>query len=1082
MLRIVRSNRVESLLAALAARLADEPLASPFIREQVLVPSPAMGRWVNLQLARAHGVAANLAYPLPASFVWGLCADLLADLLEDVPETDPLGRERMTWRTFSLLPALLGEPAFEPLRRYLTDDTEGLKRWQLAGRVADVFDRYQLYRPEFIRDWDAGQGDDWQAPLWRHLSAGLADRHRVAVIGRLLETLAAAEPPRADLPRRVSLFAVSTLPPLLVEVMQALAAHVDVDLYLHAPTPEFWSDLVSQKTLARKRLATPDEADLWEVGNPLLASWGRQGQALQDLLLSADLPMDEEELFAEPSGDSILSCLQRDIYRLRAPLPREQRRTLAPDDSLQVHVCHSPLRECQVLHDRLLAMLEADPDLCPEDILVMIPDISGYAPYIEAVFDRDRDDPRPSIPWNLSDISVADEHPLVAVFLSLLDLPRSRFSYSEILSYLDVPELAAHFGLDADAVVRVKSWLAAANLRWGLDGAHKARLGLPPEEENTWAQARARLFGGYALGDSDPFDGISPIADVEGGAAESLGQFWRLLSLLDDAAGRLTAPRDARGWQLTMQGLLADFFGEREDEDGRIQKIRDAAAELAEQADGDDTLLSPALVRRWMEERLGSDDRHGRYFSGGVSICGMRPMRSLPFKVICVLGLDDKAFPRRERPSEFDRMRSDWKPGDPRGGDEDRYLFLETLLCARRRLYLGYVGRDMRRNSALQPSVLLRELLDYLDQQYLPDGEAGDRPLSECLTHAHPMQPFSPANFSGPDASYDAYWCGVAEALAMRESGSAQAERDLSGGRLADAPEPMRELTLMQLHRFLRHPMRYLVNSRLRIYLREEAAEEDDEVFALDHLSAFFLKQRLADGWLRDREPSPEILRAEGALPHGTFAELAYTDQQDALAPLRDRLAAYRGADTRYRDLQLRAELADGSLFLSGRIAGIHPELGLLRYRPSKIKGVDRLALWIDHLAWCAAGGGGPSSLFTSDGGFVFRDGIAPDEAQAKLKGYLDLYWAGIHRPLPLLTGASYAYASSLHKSSTADPMTAAWRDWAGNGFMDIPGDRDDAYVQLLTRGAPATPLDSPAFAELATSVYGDLLRAGEAI
>jgi len=759
MLHICRSNRVESLLERLAGRFIDEPLSSPLLPEVVVTPSPAMARWVNLQLAVRHGVAANYRYLLPASFIWQLARELLGDL----PETDPLAPDIMTWKVYALLPELIGEQAFVSIAHYLQQDAGGLKRFQLAARIAEVFDRYQFYRPEQLRDWAAGKDGQWQAVLWRRLTRGMT-RHRLAVTERLLSSLSRSHTP-VGIPERVSLFAVSSLPPLFVEVLHALAAHTRIDLYLHSPTDQYWADLVTQKTLARKRLAQPEAAELWETGNSLLASWGRQGQALQDLLLMQETPATEEDAFSVPGTTSLLQHLQRDIFTLRTMAAPGERVAIDADDSLQVHVCHSPQRECQVLHDRLLAMLDGDPGLRPEDMLVMVPEISLYAPYIEAVFEQDAESDRPFIPWNLSDISLRDEHPLVRVFLQLLDLPHSRFSHTEILSCLDVPELAGRFDLDSEAVALIREWLAGARLRWGLNAAHKRQFGLPGTEENTWAQVERRLFGGYALGEGELFEGIAPIAGVDGARGEILGRFWRLLSCLADYAERLRSPRRAGEWQDCLGRLMDDFFGQYEDEEGRIQKIRDALADLTGQAGSLDEALPIALVRHWLEQQLGTHTRHGRYFSGGVTFCGMRPMRSLPFRVICVLGLHDRAFPRREQPADFDLMREQWRPGDPRKGAEDRYLFLETLLCARQVLYLSYVGRDIRNNSERQPSVLLRELLDYIDQQYVDAGsDAGDR-FSARLTQVHPLQPFSARNYRGEPRSYDGDWCAVAQAL-----------------------------------------------------------------------------------------------------------------------------------------------------------------------------------------------------------------------------------------------------------------------------------------------------------------------------
>jgi exodeoxyribonuclease V gamma subunit len=1142
MLHICRSNRVEALLDRLARRLGTNPPASPFTPELVVTPSPAMARWVQLGLARAHGVAANLSYPLPASFVWQLARDLLGDL----PEEDALALEPMAWRIFGALPGLLAEPAFTPLRHYLAADAASgaaaVRRWQLATRIADAFDRYQLYRPDLIRGWSDPDGrgdgagatgeDAWQPILWRHLIERLG-QHRVAVIDRLLGRLAAG--PCPGLPERASLFAVSSLPPLLVEVFRALAARTRVDLYLHCPTDQFWADLVTQKVQARKRLDHPEEADLWEVGNPLLSSWGRQGQALQDLLLCGETPMEDTDAWVDPQADTLLHRLQHDIFHLVGPEARPL--PLSPNDSLQVQICHSPLRECQVLHDWLLDLFEREPDLRPEDCLVTIPEIDAYAPYIEAVFERDPSGARPHIPWNLSDISLRDEHPLIRIFLQLLDLPDSRFGHAEILCYLDVPELAQAFGLDAEAVAQVKALLEEARLRWGLDGAHKARLGLPEVVENTWAQAEQRLFGGYALAaagcgpepepepESDPGSGsdarfadIAPIAGVEGGAALALGCFWRLLAELQQTAADLARPRRVAEWQGTLSRLLATFFGDLGDPDGRVQKVRDALADLAEQAavldakspGGADEAIPLALVRHWLGDRLGNTSRRGRYFRGGVTFCGMRPMRSLPFQVICCLGLRDGVFPRPDRPVAFDLMRRTWRPGDPRKGDEDRYLFLETLLCARRRLYLSYVGRDLRRNAERQPSVLLRELLDAIDQRFglppQPDRmqRPGDQPLpfSASLTRVAPLQPFSPRNFqdAGPAAgpSFDAGWCELARATLAtvrrgteRESGEPRLE-PWPRTRLPSAPDALREVSLTQLERWLRHPLRHFVRTRLQIDLHEKDAEPDDEPFALDHLQKFELKRHLVLGPLgqtpgRDRGAVLGIraLAARGDLPHGAFAGLTYTDALEEIAPILSELEPYTGSTPQQVPVDLAFDpesnlgLPDGPTRLVGQIPGLYSGLGLLRVRPANLKGVDILALWLHHLAWCAAVPTPPygrreSLLIAQDRSFRVDDDLGQASARRHLALYLRLYWEGLHRPLPVLPKASHAYARCLHEGKA--PERPVSQQWNGNGFQDIPGEREDPYVQVVLRGQAPDLLAMPEFAELAEALYGEVL------
>jgi len=1074
MLNITRSNALERLLDPLAQQLSANPLASPLRAEIVVVPSPAMARWINLGLARRHGIAANIDYPLPASFVWRLGSRLL----EDVPEQDPMAREAMALKIFAALPAMLAQPVFITLKRYLALDEDGVKRWQLSERIADVLDRYQYYRPALIRDWSQGAGSDWQAALWRQLATGLADQHRVAVIERLVRRLAAQH---VELPARVSVFGVSSLPPLLLEVIHALAQETQVDLYLHTPTDGYWSDLVSARELARKRLADPENDNLWEVGNPLLSSWGRQGQALGDLLLDRDIPSHDTDVFAPVSQACLLTRVQADIFALR-PTPADTDRCLLPlDDSIQVHICHSALRECQVLHDQLLGMFDADAQLQPEEVLVMVPEISLYAPCIEAVFGRDSSAGRPWIPWNISDISLQDQHPLIRVFLQLLELPGSRFSRSEVLSFLDVPELARHFGLEGDAGVQLRAWLRQAQIRWGLDGAHKQRLGLPAVEENTWRQAEQRLFGGYALAGPDLFQGIAPIDGVAGADAQVLGRFWRLLSLLADTAQRLAKPRSAAEWQGLLGRLLMDFFGEWDDEDDKIQKIRDAAAQMGTQAAGMEEPLSLHLVRHWLAESLGTQARRGRYFSGGVTFCGMRPMRSLPFAVICVLGLHDQAFPRRARPIEFDRMRREWRPGDPRIADEDRYLFLETLLCARKRLYLSYVGRDIRDNTPRQPSVLVQELLDYIDQNYRLADQGPQQRLSEHLTRVHPLQAFSRRNFQHESGSYDPYWRDVAKLTQRAAAPEGGSTLNWPESRLSPPPEEMRSVTLDQLQRFLRHPIRYFVDARLQVRLGEDPPEDDDECFAPDGLQRFQLQQRLVQQYLRGQDLSGQAFSAEGLLPHGAVAQSVLSELREQVAPLMEQLQPC----PRWRPpIPIDLEFPDrgGGLRLSGTLSEIDSEHGLMRWKPTAAKGKDILALWLEHLAWCASGVAGEkcSRLYTSGSCFALEQSLDARAARKHLAALLRLYWRGLQQPLLLLPGASYAYAVKHHEQGKADPYVAARKAWAGTPINGFPGDRDEPYVQLVMRGVEGNPLQHADFAALAEQFFGPALAAGQ--
>ena len=1052
-LNILSSNRVESLQQILGHRLSEQALTDPLAQDIIVVPTYAMARWLNLQIAQQKGIAANIEYPLPAAWVWRLAVSIL----DQVPEQDPLQRDHTSWRIFNLLPSMAETQSFAPLRHYLQDDDADINRWQLATRIAEVFERYQLYRPELIRDWAQASGEDWQAELWRALISDTGENHRVAVLGKLIERLNSSLDDSL-LPERISLFAVSSLPPLLVQVIHALALHTEITLYQHSPTDQYWADLRDRKSLSRIRLENPQQAEYFEIGNDLLASWGRQGQALQDLLLDHEtLPACDWEFYQAPGKSSLLRTIQQTIFDLDS-----SGSVVEADQSLSIHVCHSPMRECQVLRDQLLAMIDRDPSLRPEDILVMIPEISRYAPYIEAVFNNDETSPV-RLPWNLSDISLADQHPLVMTFLQLLKLPGSRFTYSEVMAYLDIEEVRQRFEIDDQALEDIHSILEQSRIRWGIDAAHKTSLGLPAKQENTWQAARQRIFAGYAFADIEYWDGIAPIADIDGNRAQSLGKFWRLFESLLYWREQLDSTCSASEWQDRLNRLLDDLFDERNRQEARLQQIRDAINELqlAENA-----RLSPSLLVHWMEQQLASQELHGRLFSGGVCFCGMRPMRSLPFRVICLLGMNDGAFPRSENRIEFDRMSKSWRPGDPTRGDQDRYLMLETLLCTRQALYISYTGRSLKDNSECQPSVLVRELLDFVDSL---SGQDADHSFSDSLTTQHPMQAFASNNYYPYASSYDNYWCQIANRI--RQADSSIHKQTWSNRSLAGVTPDEPGIQLDDLRRFLVDPIKYFFNRRLKLWFRTQTDDEDEEPFSLDGLDKWSIKQRIAGDWLLGQDPRPELLLAEGRLPHGHAAFASFADIVADMEALLVPLQAYRGVPR--SSYPVHCQVGD-DYTLSGQVSHYYPGKGLMHFNNSSLKGKHLLALWIDHLALCACGlyqEQDSCRLITPDASLQF-DRLDFRSAIKQLRSYVSFYHTGLEYPLPVFPQASYAWAR------TDDAQKArkdASRAWYGNDYRN--GDRDYSYVKLAARGSMEEPFTSPDFEACAERLYATALK-----
>ena len=1062
-LTILSSNRVETLQSKLTQQLAVQPLRDPFAQEVIVVPTYAMARWLNLRIAQQQGIAANIDYPQAGAWIWALAGTILGG----AAKPDPYSREALNWQVFSLLPGLLEDESFAPLRHYLDDDRSGLKRWQLAQRIADAFDRYQLYRPDKIRAWSAGKEHHWQARLWRKITAARKQEHRLEVIARVIGHLN-DDSRSVELPERISLFAMSRLAPVFIEFIHALAGRTEILLYQHNPTDQYWADLVSEKVQARKRLQNPDHAGYFETDNSLLASWGKQGQALQDLLLDlGSITAAEVEANHPPGNDSILHCLQASLFELEPPVP-----AITIDDSVSVHICHSPMRECQVLHDHLLNLLDRHAELASEDILVMVPEISRYAPYIEAVFQRDTSGKRPSLAWNISDISVSDGHPLVGIFLQLLKLPASRFTRAEVLAYLECTEVRHRFDIDLQMLDDIHQLIESAQVRWGVDASQRRALGLPAIHENTWQQAWERFFAGYSIADEGLWQGIAPIAEIGTESGVAIARFRYLFERLLYWQQKLGAAASTGEWQQRLHQLIEEFLAPRVVSEDLLQPLRNAISELGQ---SESVELSPALVSYWMEKQLATTRQPGLLYSGGVTFCGMQPMRNIPFPVICVMGMQDNAFPRREHSAEFDLMRQEWRPGDPLKGDEDRYLMLETLLCARHYLYFSYCGRSLKDNSECQPSVLLRELLDYIDTCF---DAADDEPtVSQQISRVHPMQAFSSRNFQSAMPGYDRYWYETS--LQLEDSNPVSPISAWSQEALAPASDIENTIGLETLTRFFAHPIRYFFNARLGVRIPAQQTSADEEDFTLQGLQKWKLAERFAGNYLTGSRNDVEQFSAEGLLPHGRAAHSEWLALQLEYQTLLDELGHFRDLTPVRRPIECNF---DNGLSLLGEVDACYPEFGLMHFSASKkVNSTALLSLWLNHLALCATqqlSRGEISQLIVPENKGIRFEYLEAADAKALLLNYIHMFQRGLDYPLPVFPNTSYTWAS--HADDAEIAMSKALAIWNGGNYRDAPrGECEDEFIRLALHNNTSNPLADTLFQQYARRIYSPAIEHG---
>jgi exodeoxyribonuclease V gamma subunit len=1062
MLNVYQSNRLEQLMERLA-EVVSQPKRSVFEPDTIVVQSQGMAHWLSLRLAERLGICTNVRFPFPAAFIW----DVFRATLPDVSIESPYGPRVWAWHIMGRLSKLIEAPEFAPVQAYLQHGDE-LQSFELSRRIAETFDQYLVYRPDWIREWESGRGDHWQARLWRHLVESVQGSHWVALHDEFSAALDTQRVKTENLPSSVYLFGISALAPSLLEVLTRLAELIEVHMFLPNPCRQYWGDIIQREQVAKR---AGDQA-LRELnlksGNSLLASFGQQGRDFLDMLQG--YPTLDHAIFEDIIEDSVLHCLQADILDLRerGGTGEHPQTTPAPEDrSIQVHNCHSPMREIEVLYEQLLSLFESYPDLAPSQVIVMAPDIEVYAPYIEAVFGAT--DAERSIPFSIADRGLRAASHSVETFFKLLDIVNGRFDVNQVLGLLETSAVQSTFKFSAADLRWLIIWIRDAGIRWGIDAQDRAVRGLPNIKENTWRAGLERMLLGYAMGGEDQtlFKGIAPYDEVEGVDAQALGRLQTFIDALIAVRNELGHPRAAGQWGRILLSMLESFFGAVETEDQGMRAVRIALDELAVTAEqaGYRESISLEVVKAFLAKSLSFPHLGRTLLSGSVTFCQLVPRRSLPSDVVCLIGMSDGSFPRRQHRYGFDRMACDFRCGDRSRRNEDHYLFLQSLLSARRCFYISYIGQDIRDNSLIPPSVVVSELLDYVAQGF--DSRAAGYGLNPVITR-HPLQAFSKRYFSGK-AGLFSYSQALGEA--SRVLGARQKESvPFVPAALPQPNEEWQGVELEQLVRFIKHPTCYLLKERLGIILEEQKEIlETREPFKLEGLERYALRHCLLTQRLKgeDYDDMFARLRARGQIPHGQVGASVMQGEFDELDRFVERVKRVYSADT-FDPLEIN--LVFGDRRLTGWLGDVVPG-GLIRFRMSKIKAKDRLSLWIQHLVLnhIAPSGVEHSSHWLGDDDQEFNLGPV-EEPECYLEQLLDLYWKGLSHPLHFFPESAFVLAHDLMQSKP-DPISRARRTWEGGDYG--VGESQDAYYELAFRAVD--PLDDE-FVSLALAVYEPLL------
>jgi exodeoxyribonuclease V gamma subunit len=1128
---IHRSNRTEELIAELS-RVVERPMADPFARETLVVQGRGMERWLSMELADRLGIWANaevlsLRGLLDAAFRRVLDSEVDAAF-------DP---DSLMWSIADTLPTLVAEPGFEAIEGYLESDVAGRRHIQLSYQIANTFYQYMTYRPEMMVGWQnasrthyADPDEQWQAALWRALIERLGSDHLAGRAGEFISKLSREEGAVVGLPSRVSIFGVSSLPRLYLDLFSALSRHLELHVFILSPSQEYWADTATPHEVRRALRETEglDESSLYlSESHPLLASLGHLGRDFQLMLEDeGSYQENERDLYCDPLGEtsSLLAALQSDILNARVRKGNFDSEDMpevvldVADHSVRVHSCHGPMREVEVLCEELVACFEADPTLEPQDVVVMTPNIASYAPYIEAVFgirtrgDAAVADGEGAIPYRIADRWPLPSDEVVDAFDRGLDFLVGRFTATEGVDLLSIEGVHQHFGFEARELVTVREWIVESGVRWGVDAQHRASLGQPETSANTWEFGLERLLLGYAVPDDGQslFCDVRPQEGVEGQRAAVLGRLLDFVEFCRARREKLTVLRSPSEWR----SVLLEFLdGLVERTDNNLEQhllVRRVLDDIAKQADaaGYEGVVSLESIREQVARGFEHAHAPSGFLTGGVTFCELVPMRSIPFRVVCLLGMSDDAFPRVRHSLGFDLVAKQPRVGDRTARDDDRYLFLEAILSARDRLVITYIGQSIKDGAVVPPSAVVSELLDVVAAAVTRDaeGNALSRDATrELLVIRHPLQPFDGSYFSKEQSQrfpvHASLYCDAARKLndpKTREPVFLSEESLGSSAGQADEALPVCEIELEDLVSFFTRPASSFLRNRLQISVRDDYVEvANREPFDLDGLEQYQIGTELLD-LCAAGVPAKEahgLLRASGRLPHGVLGAVFFEQLHARASAIVAKVHQVAGdaalaSDSFSLSLQVGATRAE----LSGELVGLG-ERGQVVSRFSKLGRPAELGAYLRHLVLNAVASEG--SLVAASGMpletfFIGRPKKAGDPSVARFAPVEDateqlgvlvaLYLQGQTTPLRLFPEASRAYAERFLKSESHDESLRAAKTKLEDGFS--PGELSQPANALLFKGIDVLAGGAPdmRFADLATAVFVPLLHAREEV
>lgn len=1077
MINLYTSNNLEFLVSELGKHLFEKKKSDILAPHTIIVQSLGMQRWISLQIAQQYGVFINCAFPFPQQFAESIFKTVVPEY-ELSPLYDP---KRLVWLIMDILPQCIDDQKFSEVKKYIWVDgkVDQIRLFQLAQKLALLYDEYIVYFYKDILQWEKQTHlHSWVAYLWKYIveriRVDVTKCHKAQILEKALNVLHNKKNKNALqqtlwrelLLDEVFIFGVTMLPEYYVALFDALSSILPVHIFQLNPSKEYWFDIVSEKTKLRLQQKNIDvEKYKYEVGNPLLASFGKVGKEYIGMLLDYDAVENIDEAsyaFANGEDDTtLLHIIQSDICTCIDRRKDEQKKIpiLETDTSITIHSCHSPQREIEVLRDYIIDILNRNKDIAPNDIVVMAPDIDVYVPFIYAVFDDIilKKEGLPQLPYSIADQSYRNESRFIAAFCDILEVLSDRLGADAVCALLDYEEVALRFGLDKRAVLQFQQWVQELNVRWGKDADHRAQFTKNKSSAFTWQYAIERLLMGYAIPQRVGLvDDIVPFDCVEGSGVVVLENIFNFLHVLFHFYDEAQRPKTLSQWKEFCNQIITAFLNTEQHSNDyeELQRLlslepEDFEIDLKQKIDF-------LVIKDWINTYIAEQKVSTNFLTKGITFCQLLPMRSIPFKVVCLLGINDGQFPRQDDILSFDILRNQIKEKQQNSEyakqnqvdsikaarcirskrADDRYLFLESIISAKQYLFISYQGQSPVDLSIKEPSVVVNELLEYIEKGfYCKDSSQS---IKDWIITRHHLHRFHPAYYRGSNKlfSYSPVWLNESKSLVKdRVQYEALTRYPIEDNEVQEVSE----VSIDEFISFFTNPARYFISRILGVWIREEVITlEGTEPLLVGGLEKYNLYNKLVPALLKDE---PDILlttlKKECKIPDGILGDVIFQNTWDELKIFVGMLQQYISKDESIVELSYTSP--EKNLTIYGK-ATLHGSTQVF-YRYADVKAKDLLRAFLWHLLVSVSG---------NDNVITYHIGkdktwqcvlLTDETARTCLEQFIQWFKEGHSRVLPLFNELLYGYLDKI--KNICDKRNRNQREFKEE-------DEDKVYIQAI--------------------------------